>query len=302
MHNIRTNFKKILSQCTMILNDVLTSEGNFRQYPRKPKMSDLEIIALSCTMEVLGIDSENYFWSKIQSDYRDQFSNLIDRTRFNRRRKLLSDKLDVVRSFISDVVGSETSTMIVDSIPIPVVKLARERSFTTFKETEGFHPAKGFSAVNRSWFIGYKLHVSLWSNGVVHDLDITPGNVHDIHFVKSRNEWPEEITLLGDRAYISQSMQTSLFDEYAVSLEVPFRTNQKGYQPASKPNRAKRQFIETFFSQLCDQFNLKRNYAKSFRGLRTRIKAKITGTAILSLLNFMNGRKSSQLKHALAIQ
>ncbi|MBF2799010.1 transposase [Riemerella anatipestifer] len=37
----------------------------------------------------------------------------------------------------------------------------------------------------------------------------------------------------------------------------------------------KRKQIETFFSQLCQQFMIKRNYAKSFEAFKTRILAKI---------------------------
>ena len=35
-----------------------------------------------------------------------------------------------------------------------------------------------------------------------------------------------------------------------------------------------RKRIETLFSQLCDQFMIRRNYAKSFPGFKTRILAK----------------------------
>lgn len=35
-----------------------------------------------------------------------------------------------------------------------------------------------------------------------------------------------------------------------------------------------RKRIETLLSQLCDQFTIRRNYAKSFQGLKTIISAK----------------------------
>jgi hypothetical protein len=61
-----------------------------------------------------------------------------------------------------------------------------------------------------------------------------------------------------------------------------------------------RRRVETVFSQLSDQMMLKRNYAKSFRGLRARIIAKITSVTFLQYLNNQNDRPLNHIKHALA--
>jgi len=57
--------------------------------------------------------------------------------------------------------------MVVDSIPVPVIKIAREKTHKAFRHTFETAPAKGYSAVNKGWFIGYKLHVVIYDNGVV---------------------------------------------------------------------------------------------------------------------------------------
>lgn len=79
-----------------------------------------------------------------------------------------------------------------------------------------------------------------------------------------------------------------------------------------KPSREKRnkmvkklciihQRIETVFSQLCDQFMIQRNYAKSFTGFKSRILAKVSGFAILQFLNkFIYNQPVGRVKHALA--
>ena len=56
----------------------------------------------------------------------------------------------------------------------------------------------------------------------------------------------------------------------------------------------------SFFAQMCDQFNLKRNYAKSYDGLLTRLASKLFAMSILHWLNHLNGRKLAQIKHALS--
>ena len=90
--------------------------------------------------------------------------------------------------------------MIVNSIPVPVLKMAREKSFKVLRKSFETSPVKGWSAVNKSWFIGYKLHVIIFDNGVVQQSGITKGNVHDINFLKQVKNLPAKKKNLVDRA------------------------------------------------------------------------------------------------------
>jgi hypothetical protein len=56
----------------------------------------------------------------------------------------------------------------------------------------------------------------------------------------------------------------------------------------------------TLFSQLCDQMMIKRNYAKTFLGLSTRIASKIAAVNALENINLSKNRKPTLLKSALA--
>lgn len=76
-------------------------------------MNDLQIVALSYCMEALGIDSENLPWSKLKTDYADQFTNLIDRSRFNRRRRRLADMVERVQHHVGQRLEHLSNTMIV---------------------------------------------------------------------------------------------------------------------------------------------------------------------------------------------
>ncbi|PWJ92225.1 hypothetical protein BC749_11720 [Flavobacterium araucananum] len=60
------------------------------------------------------------------------------------------------------------------------------------------------------------------------------------------------------------------------------RKNQKNYKEQPYILRKSRKRIETLFSQLCDQFMIRRNYAKSFLGFKTRILSKINTIRKLS--------------------
>ena len=73
MHNLKTNFDKFIQQINITLSDMLSSDGNLEHYPNKPKLPDSSILALNLCSEVLSIDSENLFWSKLKTDHLTDF-------------------------------------------------------------------------------------------------------------------------------------------------------------------------------------------------------------------------------------
>ena len=96
MHNIKTNFAKIVEVLKDILGNEINEKGNFKRRGVVPIFSDIEVMALSFTAECLSIDSENYLFSKLISEYTDEFENIISRRQYNDRRKLLFEKTEQV--------------------------------------------------------------------------------------------------------------------------------------------------------------------------------------------------------------
>jgi len=74
------------------------------------------------------------------------------------------------------------------------------------------------------------------------------------------------------------------------------RVNQHDYQKQPYLFRKTRKRIETLFSQLCDQFMIRRNYAKSFDGYKTRILSKITAVTVIQMINKLSNRNINNLK------
>jgi len=223
MHNIKTNFGRIYRICKEFFEGEVDNKGNFQFYPKAASMADLEIVALACTMEALGIDSENLLWSKLKKDYPGLFVHLICRTRFNRRRKRLQPYIVKIQDEVSSRLENQSHALVIDSIPVPVVKMAREKTYKAFRKSFDTAPAKGFSSVNKGWFIGYKLHVVIFDNGVVQQSGVTKGNIHDINYLKGLQKMPAGKLLLGDRAYLSKPLQMDLFDRYQVKLRGAFQ-------------------------------------------------------------------------------
>ena len=103
--------------------------------------------------------------------------------------------------------------------------------------------------------------------------------------------------MIGDKGYLSAEVQIDLFNYANIRLDTPKRTNQKDYKPQFRLFRKKRKRIETLFSQLCDQFMIKRNYAKSFEGFKIPIFSKITSLTLIQYINkFILNRKTHNLK------
>ena len=74
------------------------------------------------------------------------------------------------------------------------------------------------------------------------------------------------------------------------------RNNNANLKPFPKALSKVRKRIETLFSQLCDQFMIRRNYAKSFDGFYTRILSKITALTLIQWFNQQNGNNINNLK------
>ncbi len=74
------------------------------------------------------------------------------------------------------------------------------------------------------------------------------------------------------------------------------RNNQKDYKKQPYIFRKSRKRIETLFSQLCDQFMMRRNYAKTFQGFKTRILSKLTAlTTIQYIIKFIFNRNINNI-------
>lgn len=301
MHNLRSNFDKFLDLTKYVFKDRINSSGNLKYYSNRPKMSDCEIIALSLTSESLGIDSENYLWGKLKCDHASDFPNLIDRCNFNRRRKKLYPYIELLNQTVANEMNLDEDVYLVDSIPVPICKLAREKQVKICKEQFETAPDKGYSAVNKAYYFGYKLHLITSVRGIFYSMDLTKASVHDVHFLPQlKYTGLNNCTLIADKGYLSSEYQSDLFSSSRVKLQTPTRSNQKNHLPFEPVYRRVRKRIETLFAQLCDQFMLKRNYAKSVMGLSVRLLTKITGVTLLQYFNLQNNKPLNHLKYALA--
>jgi Transposase DDE domain len=291
MTNIVKNYLRVLE----VLSS-LNCDGVYKSsVGRKEKMSDLEVVALSLTAEFMSIDSENSLFKQLATS---QIPNLIERSQFNKRRRKLFLFAEEVRTKLASRFLEFEDYYIVDSMPLEICKFARHRRVKICKKDFDTAPSKGFCASQNTWFYGYKLHGVCSIAGVFHSLDITKAEVHDIHFLKNIKQQMADCVILGDRGYLSKTIQMDLFQTVNIKLETPKRRNQTAYKPQAYIFRKSRKRIETLFSQLCDQFKIRNNYAKSFEGFKTRILAKIAALTLIQYINkFIFKRPINNIKN-----
>ena len=291
MTNIVKNYFKVLE----VVSSLICETEYKSNVGRKQKMSDLEVIALSLTAEFMSIDSENSLFKEIDNQ---QIPNLIERSQFNKRRRKLFSFLENVRQKLSIRFLEFEDYFVVDSMPLEICKNARQNRLKICKKDFETAPSKGYCASQNNWFYGYKLHGVCSITGVFHSIEITKAEVHDIHFMKNIKQQMSDCVILGDKGYLSETIQLDLFQSVNVKLETPMRNNQKNYTRQPYIFRKSRKRIETLFSQLCDQFKIRNNYAKTFQGFKTRILSKITALTLVQYINkFIFDRPINNIKN-----
>jgi hypothetical protein len=63
-----------------------------------------------------------------------------------------------------------------------------------------FKPAVGYSAIDKTNYIGYKLNLTVSSNGVVNNLALTQAIVHDVKRLEMMTKgFINDVKLVGDK-------------------------------------------------------------------------------------------------------
>jgi hypothetical protein len=118
-------------------------------------------------------------------------------------------------------LGQCTGISIIDSAPLRVCHIRREKQHKTIKKIA----TKGHSSTG--YFFGFKLHIIINDKGEILDFMFTQANVDDRYPVKNRN-FRKRIfgKLFGDKGYISKDSFEQLFID-GVHLVTKIKKNMK---------------------------------------------------------------------------
>jgi len=273
-----------------IVDDICQSlQPALRRPGPAPICSDSEVLAMAIIGECRGWELETDVLSQ-WADHRTLFPHRPSQSRFNRRRRNLMAVFNLIRCAIRRVLDvAQESKTVIDSLPIPVV------GFHLAPAARGdwaAHGARyGWCASKKETIYGYKLHLLVTAGGVILDFELAPANETDLAVGAELLAAHTDLTVVGDKGYVSEPVASVVWAENRVVLLAERRQNQHAQLPTSlrRAMTRVRQIVETVNDQLTEQFNIEKNHAHSFWGLCTRLMTKLTAHTLCIHLNRLLG-------------
>ncbi len=271
------------------IDDFCKSRQKIKSGP-SAKLSDSEVITINLFCELARKRSLCEHVRFVEQWLREYFPHMIDRSRYQRRLVHLSGLINDVRvELLNDIVMELSDHRILDSTPVPVITFQRAYYTPLFPEA-----SIGKCSARKMMYFGFKLHLLIDTQGIPVHFDLAPANVSDVSLAKEILSFNSEGKLvLADKGYISKEIQTHLMEQHGIELLTPSRKNQKVQMSRSETRilNTIRQKIEIMNNVLKDQFGFERTYAKTLRGLVTRITTKIAALTFGMFLNRLFGRR-----------
>ncbi len=287
---VPVTFEDFLLTVYVVLDDLYRCfappEVSGRRHASDAKLSDSEIITIAICGELVGVDSERAWYSFMKRNYRHLFPNFCSRSRFNRTRRALLRTTELLRQKLLCVFPALGNDFcIVDSFPLPVCKFGRARYCHAFR---GHGADYGKCPSKKETYFGYKVHALTTLEGYVCAFEITPASTDDREGLRDLVHGRSGLVVLGDKGYVGETLAQDM-ERQGVRLLALKRSNSRSNwtKPARQLIFKLRRRIETVFSQLSEQLNAERVFAKSFQGLCTRLTNKILAYNLCLALNSM---------------
>jgi hypothetical protein len=239
--------------------------------------------------ECRGWDMETEMLSHWR-DHRALFPRLPSQSRFNRRRRNLAWLVNLMRRSILAVLDvAQDRTTVIDSLPVPVVNFHLVPASTADWDVHG--ATFGKVPTKKQTIYGYKLHLLLTLGGVIVDFELAGAHASDLTMGAELLTDHRDLTVIGDKGYISQRVQVALQHDHGIRLVTLPRANQRVQAPTSvrRAINQARQIIETVNDQLTEQLHVAINHAHTFWGLCTRLYTKLAAHTLCIYLNRLLG-------------
>jgi hypothetical protein len=239
-----------------------------------PAFSDSEVITVVFLCEYLFGGDEKLTLSFLSNYHRDLFPELLERTRFNRRRRALQAAFEALRQLFLQLQGlADDPHRVVDSLPITQCGWRRRHRCALMRGLlwQDFVAAKGHH------IFGLRLHFTTNLLGVVDRWLLAPASLDD------RAVMPYLVTddaprlFLADSGYISAPLERNLFLDCGHRMLALRRRDQKAQWPENLRRivTTLRRWVETAGSVLAGVFSIEHPNAKTGSGLLARITSKL---------------------------
>ena len=253
-----------------------------------PEFSDSEVITIALFAEMIFHGDEDKTLHFIRQYHLNLFPNVLDNSRFNRRRHQLTQVMEAIRQQLRDrwraahpLAEEEAHLRLVDSAPISICTYTRGGRCQTIPlewRDEWF----GVCTSKKSKFFGPRCHVMTTLDQMIDTWLLAPGSYDDRKPMAALLENRQGLGLIGDKGYVSQDLGERLWDEGEHLLLALKKDNQKEQWPSGfqKILGYLRHRVETTFSVLTTVFNFERPKSRSLSGLINRTTTKILAHTI----------------------
>ena len=141
--------------------------------------SNSELLTMVLVEECMGWDQESEAISHWH-EHRDLFPHLPHRTRFNRRRRALTDALLLIRQqILARLDYALDRQCVIDALPVPVIGFHLVPGATSTGYWRAHGADYGKVVTKKQTIFGYKLHLLVTLNGVIRDFVLAPASVND---------------------------------------------------------------------------------------------------------------------------
>jgi hypothetical protein len=258
-------------------------EGPIRKRGPAPKLSDSEVITMEVVGEFLGIDTEKGIYTYFRRHYPHYFPRIreVHRTTFTRqaanlwviKERLWQHLLEHELALLG--AEHEEPLMMIDSFPIPICKKSRSYKCKVMRDI-----SERGRDTNLGKFLGMRAHVVVLWPGIIVRANVCGANVHDVRQAERLLEGMGRGWVLADRNYWSPILREQLQD-YEQGPMLVARFKRKGKTEIERnlvwPRwlSARRQKIETIFSQLVARYQMKVVWARDTWHFCSRFVRKI---------------------------
>jgi hypothetical protein len=192
-------------------------ESDMKKRDRSGEMSISEIMTIYIHFHQSHYrDFKNYYINHVSKYLVHLFPKLVSYHRFV---ALIKSVLVPLCFFLQCFSGEKTGIYFIDSTPLKVCNIKREKQHHVFKGLA----QKAKSTIG--WFYGFKLHLVINDKGEIMAFKVTTANVDDrrpvVNLVKTLVG-----KLIGDKGYISQKLFTELFQQ-GLTLITKIKKNMK---------------------------------------------------------------------------
>lgn len=236
-----------------------SEDNSLKRRNRKQTLSDSEVICIMTLFHYGNFRNLKHFYLfYVRVHMQKEFPQIVSYNRFEE----LQQKTTVAMAVFLKVfcLGSCTGISFIDSTPLKVCHIKREKQHKVFKNMA----TKGQCSIG--WFWGFKLHLIVNDKGRILDFMLTQSNVDDRNPLKNHNFHKRVFgKIYGDKEYIGKDLFEQLFVD-GVHLVTKIRKNMNNslMHMQDRIMLKKRALIETINDELKNQCQIEHTRHRSF--------------------------------------